>query len=156
MLQSYISQFLQETDVSLGAEDEISFNMRLLHFRRTFVEKMFAIHAKVETFKKTGVSIGGYARHYYDLFCLADRPEVLEMLKSNEYEAIKTDYDKVSREHFESSYVAPPNMSFINSDALFPPLDLEKILSREFEKQCKILCFGKFPRWNKFNSALKK
>jgi hypothetical protein len=25
--------------------------MRLLHFRRTFVEKMFTIHGKVEAFK---------------------------------------------------------------------------------------------------------
>lgn len=46
-LQSYLAQFLQEKGISLGAEDEGSFEMSLLHFRRTFVEKMFAIHAKV-------------------------------------------------------------------------------------------------------------
>jgi hypothetical protein len=51
--------------------------MRLLHFRRTFVEKMFAIHAKVEAFKQSGEPIGGYDRHYNDLFGLAQRPEVL-------------------------------------------------------------------------------
>ena len=78
---------------SLGAEDEGAFEMRLLHFRRTFVEKMFAIHAKVEMFKKAGKSIGGYARHYYDLFCFAQRTEILEMLRSDEYKAIKTDDD---------------------------------------------------------------
>jgi hypothetical protein len=49
---SYISQFLRETNVSLDAEDEEPFPMRLLHFRRTFVEKMFAIHKKVELFKR--------------------------------------------------------------------------------------------------------
>ena len=43
------------------------------------------IHAKVEALKKEGKEIGGYARHYYDLFCLADRPEVLAMLQSAEY-----------------------------------------------------------------------
>ena len=80
-LKSYVGQFLQETGTSLGAEDEGPFEMRLLHFRRTFVEKMFAIHAKVEAFKKEGKEIGGYARHYYDLFCLAERPEVLAMLR---------------------------------------------------------------------------
>lgn len=42
-LQSYVGQFLQETGVSLGSDDEGPFEMRLLHFRRTFVEKMFAI-----------------------------------------------------------------------------------------------------------------
>jgi hypothetical protein len=33
--------------------------MRPLHFRRTFVEKMFAIHAKVEAFKTAGREIDG-------------------------------------------------------------------------------------------------
>jgi hypothetical protein len=28
--------------------------MRLLHFRRTFVEKLFAIHGRVELFKREG------------------------------------------------------------------------------------------------------
>src|SRR3984885_9846766 len=49
-----------------GADDESAFPMRLLHFRRTFVEKMFAIHSKVEILKQSGRPIGGYARHYYD------------------------------------------------------------------------------------------
>ena len=106
--------------------------MRLLHFRRTFVEKMFAIHAKVEAFKKAGKEIGGYARHYYDLYCLAERPEVLAMLRSDEYGEIKADYDRISRQHFEKSYVAPPDMSFAKSDALFPPADLRGMIAGEF------------------------
>lgn len=146
-LQSYLGQFLQEKGISLGAEDEIPFEMKLLHFRRTFVEKMFAIHAKVELFKKTGLGIGGYARHYYDLFCLAKRPEVLQMLQSNEYEEIKMDYDKISSEYFSSSYIPPVEMNFQKSDALFPSSQLSSILSREFEKQCRILCFGEYPTW---------
>ena len=56
----------------------------------------------------TGKAIGGYARHYYDLYCLAERPEVVAMLGSDEYGAIKADYDRISREHFERSYVPPP------------------------------------------------
>jgi Nucleotidyl transferase AbiEii toxin, Type IV TA system len=58
-LQSYVGQFLQESGVSLGADDEGSFEMRLLHFRRTFVEKTFAIHGKVDAYQKTGREIGG-------------------------------------------------------------------------------------------------
>ena len=148
-LQSYISQFLKETGMSLGAEDEDSFEMRLLHFRRTFVEKLFAIHSKVEKFKKEGIEIGGYARHYYDLYCLSGRQEVMEMLNSVEYKIIKNDYDRVSQEHFKKHYIAPPDMSFAKSDALFPKDEiLETAIAREFEKQCRILCFGKFPSWN--------
>lgn len=147
-LQSYVGQFLQETGVTLGADDEGSFEMRLLHFRRTFVEKMFAIHGKVEAFKQTGRPIGGYARHFYDLFCLADRPEVLAMLQSEEYGEIKADYDKISAEYFHRSYVPPPGMTFSVSNALFPPGELQAPLAAEFERQCRVLCFGDFPTWD--------
>ena len=58
-LRSYLGQFLDETGTSLGAEDEGAFTMRLLHFRRTFVEKMFAIHSKVELMKQDGRPLGG-------------------------------------------------------------------------------------------------
>lgn len=38
----------------LEADGEGAFPMRLLHFRRTFVEKLFAIHARVELLKRNG------------------------------------------------------------------------------------------------------
>jgi hypothetical protein len=144
-LQSYVGQFLQETGVTFGAEDEGPFEMRLLHFRRTFVEKMFAIHGKVEAFKTHGKEIGGYARHYYDLYCLAERPEVIAMLSTDEYGNIKADYDRISREHFEKSYFPPAGMSFAKSDALFPQGDLRSVIASGFEAQCRVLCFGPFP-----------
>jgi hypothetical protein len=153
-LQSYIGRFLAESGATLGAEDEGPFTMRLLHFRRTFVEKMFAIHAKVEAFKRERQPIGSYARHYYDLFCLAECPEVLAMLRSEEYAAIKADYDRISTAHFASSYVPPPGMSFAGSDALFPPGDLRTAIAADFEAQCRMLCFGLFPTWNEVQARL--
>jgi hypothetical protein len=153
-LQSYVGQFLADTGTSLGAEDEGPFDMRLLHFRRTFVEKMFAIHAKVEAFKRGGPPIGGYARHYYDLFCLADRPEVAAMLGSDEYAAIKADYDQISKQHFPKSYVPPPTMSFAQSDALFPAAELREVIARNFEAQCRVLCIGPFPTWGQVQARL--
>jgi hypothetical protein len=121
--------------------------MRLLHFRRTFVEKLFAIHAKVEVFKRTGRPLGSYARHYYDLFQLATRPEVSEMLASDEYAAIKADYDAVSREHFAQSYIPPDGLRFAGSDALFPPGAMSATLGAAYEAQCRQLCFGPYPAW---------
>ena len=147
-LRSYLGQFLSETGASLGADDEGLFEMRLLHFRRTFVEKMFAIHSKVELLKRDGTPLGTYARHYYDLFQLAARPEVLAMLSSEEYTQIKADYDHVSRTHFAKHYFYPEGMRFAASDALFPPADLAIALAFEYQGQVRMLCYGIPPPWD--------
>lgn len=148
-LHSYLGEFLKTHGTTLGAEDEQSFSLRLLHFRRTFVEKMFAIHSKVELLKRDGQQLGTYARHYYDLYQLANHAEVIAMLKSDEYAAIKANYDEISRAHFPRSYLHPEDMSFSKSEALFPPTDLATVLSREYEIQCRLLCHGQYPPWSK-------
>lgn len=122
--------------------------MRLLHFRRTFVEKMFAIHSKVELYKQDGRALGTYARHFYDLFQLSERPEILEMLQSAEYGEIKQDYDQISRTHFPDSYFFPEDMAFANSDALFSSGELAATIAGEYTAQCDILCFGPYPAWD--------
>lgn len=146
-LSSCLAQFLMDTGATLGADDEGGFPMRLLHFRRTFVEKMFAIHSKVELFKRDSQPLGGYARHYYDLYQLAAQADVLAMLQSPEYVAIKSDYDRISRTHFPKSYLYPDDMRFALSDALFPPASLAAALAAEYEAQCRILCYGPYPAW---------
>jgi hypothetical protein len=155
-LCSYLGKFLQEKGLSLGAEDEGRFPMRLLHFRRTFVEKMFAIHSKVELFKRDGQRLGTYARHYYDLSQLATHTEVLAMLKSPEYATIKADYDQISRVHFPNSYFFPNDMRFANSDALFPPADLAAVLGPEYEAQCQVLCYAPHPTWEQVQAQFLK
>jgi predicted nucleotidyltransferase component of viral defense system len=146
-LRSYLGRFLAETSATLGAEDETPFPMRLLHFRRTFVEKMFAVHGKVELLKRDKKPLGPYPRHYYDLYQLSGRAEVIAMLKSEEYAAIKTDYDRISREHFEKSYFHPADMRFAHSDALFPPEELSAQIAAAYEEQCRLLCYGPYPSW---------
>jgi hypothetical protein len=146
-LRSYLSQFLEDKNQSLGTEDESPFLFRLLHFRRTFVEKLFAIHSKVELLKHRKQPLGSYARHYYDLFQLSQHTEVQTMLRSDEYAAIKTDYDLVSKNHFPNSYFYPEGMSFAHSDALFPPADLAAVIETEYESQCRMLCYGTYPSW---------
>jgi hypothetical protein len=155
-LRSYLSQFLQESGFSLGADDEGPFLMRLLHFRRTFVEKMFAIHSKVELLKRDRQPIGTYARHYYDLHELAARDEVRVMLASAEYAAIKEDYDRISRAHFSRSYFYPEGMSFARSDALFPSAELAAEISAEYEAQCRLLCYGPCPSWQEIQARLEQ
>ena len=77
--------------------------------------------------KRDRQPLGTYARHYYDLFQLAGQEEVIAMLKSAEYAAIKADYDQISRTHFSKSHFHPDDMSFARSDALFPPSPTEDL-----------------------------
>jgi hypothetical protein len=153
-LRSYLSQFLKQTGRSLGAEDEGPFPFRLLHFRRTFVEKMFAIHSKVELLKRTKQPLGSYARHYYDLFQLSQQSAVDAMLRSEEYATIKNDYDRISKTHFPKSYFFPEGMSFARSDAFFPPAELAEIVGVEYENQCRMLCYGSYPSWSEVQTRL--
>ena len=52
------------------------------------------------------------------------------MLRSDEYAAIKADYDRISTEHFPKSYVPQPDITFAKSAALFPPAELRSAPSR--------------------------
>lgn len=78
------------------------------------------------------------------------------MLASDEYAAIKTDYDRISRVHFPQSYFPPDGMSFAGSDALFPPTDLDATLSAECELQCRQLCLGPYPSWADFQARFQE
>ncbi|HMJ20504.1 MAG TPA: hypothetical protein VK513_01305, partial [Terriglobales bacterium] len=66
--------------------------------------------------------------HYYDLFQLSEKDAVLAMPRSEEYSTIKTDYDRISQEHFAKRYSPPADMSFTQREALFPSADLGSAL----------------------------
>ncbi|HEV7769791.1 MAG TPA: nucleotidyl transferase AbiEii/AbiGii toxin family protein [Solirubrobacterales bacterium] len=146
-ISSIVGDLLIERDAvdELGVEGIQPFEMTLLHFRRTFVEKLFAIHGKVERLKEDGAPLGRDVRHYADLYVLAGRPEVTAMLESNEYEEIKVDYDEKSRTFFPDSYRPPPDLSFANSNALFPYDELRAAIEPGYEEECQRLFFRSHP-----------
>lgn len=130
----------------LGPIDGLDqFPMTLLHFRRTFVEKLFAIHGKVERLKADGHPLGRDARHYADIHVLAGRDEVVGMLKSGEYLEICCDYDTKSRAFFPKSYRPPEGLRFVDSDALFPPEHLRELIEPDYERECTRLFFRPHP-----------
>jgi Nucleotidyl transferase AbiEii toxin, Type IV TA system len=145
-LSSYLVDFLQGIGENLGTEDETTFPMLLLDFRRTAIEKLFAIHGRVEQYLLQGELLGKYTRHYY-LYCLLQQPEVRALMASDEYQELKLDCDRISRESFGASYLPPPGMSFRDSLALFPTAELASYLSQEYTLQCRPLCYGNFPDW---------
>jgi Nucleotidyl transferase AbiEii toxin, Type IV TA system len=148
-ISSIVGDLLIERDAAaeLGVKGIQPFEMTLLHFRRTFVEKLFAIHGKVERLKEDGSPLGRDVRHYADLYVLAGRPEVTAMLASDEYEEIRVDYDEKSRAFFPRSYRPPLDLCFANSDALFPPDDLRAAIEPGYEEECQRLFFRPHPRF---------
>jgi len=141
---SLVAQYLAEQGSRefAEAEDLAGFDMSLLHYRRTFVEKMFALHGKVVRLQEEGHPLGRDARHYPDLYALAGQHEVRAMLASPEYEEIRRDYDRKSREFFAGSYRPPAEVSFTDSPALFPDGSLRDRMAAEFEEQCELLFAG--------------
>lgn len=144
-ITSLVGQFLQEEGAGAWADDLAGFEMTLLHFRRTFVEKMFAIHGKVVRLIQEGVDLGRDARHYSDLYVLAGTHEVRAMLASPEYVEIRDDYDAKSREFFASIYRPPEGLSFAASPALFPDASLRDRIAADYEAQCQLLFAGDYP-----------
>jgi Nucleotidyl transferase AbiEii toxin, Type IV TA system len=138
---SLLARYLKEKAVEdfLTLEDIDGFDMHLLHFRRTFVEKMFALHGKVERLLTEDHPLGRDARHYSDLHVLADQHEVRSMLASTEFEQIRLDYDERSRQFFPKAYRPPPELSFKDSPALFPDASLRARLEPEYEAECALL-----------------
>jgi hypothetical protein len=146
-ISSIVGELLIEREAAdeLGVEGTQPFEMTLLHFRRTFVEKLFAIHGKVEQLKEDGTPLGRNVRHYADLYILAGRPEVTAMLASDEYDEIRADYDEKSRAFFPGSHRPPPGLRFTTSDALFPPDELRAAIEPGYEEECRRLFFRPHP-----------
>ena len=147
-LTSYAGRFVRDHGLPDIADDAGPFTMTLLHYRRTFVEKLFTIHGKVERLLLEGIAVGRDARHYADLHALGRRADVREMLRTREYAEIRHDYDQKSRQFFPKSYRSPDGLGFSHSQALFPPDDLGRRLRRDYESQCRILFYGPYPTFD--------
>lgn len=141
-ISSYLASYLRKQGQDEIADDTSAFTMTLLHFRRTFVEKLFTIHSKVERLEQDNTPIGRNARHYADLYALSQQDEVTAMLNSPEYQQIRIDYDERSRQYFPKSHRPPDDLRFSTSDALFPGQDLRERLEPDYEQQCGLLFYG--------------
>lgn len=141
-ITSLVGQYLQEEGITDIADDLIGFEMTLLHYRRTFVEKMFALHGKVVRLLDEGHPLDRDARHYPDLYVLAGEHEVRAMLASPEYDDIRRDYDEKSRAFFPKGYRPPEELSFGQSPAFFPDEELRERLASDYTTQCDLLFSG--------------
>lgn len=140
-IQSFIGSTAATRGNSDIADDIDGFPMLVLDFRRTFVEKMLAIHGFVERLAKDGTVLGRNARHYADLAVLLQRAEVKSLLESPEFAAILDEQDALAKEHFKKSYIPLPK-SFRDSKALFPEGALAAEIRKQYEGDVRPLFFG--------------
>jgi hypothetical protein len=145
-LKSLLGEVLDSQNIDSGTEDREPFEMRLLHFRRTFVEKLFTLHSRVERAKKQDKELGRDARHYYDLAMLLAKSETREMLKAEEYGAICGQYRELTAKFYPGQVkLLPEGMNLSESSALFPDSALKVMLEKEYAREADSLCYDDYP-----------
>ncbi|WP_025227679.1 nucleotidyl transferase AbiEii/AbiGii toxin family protein [Fimbriimonas ginsengisoli] len=153
-LTSILSQVLDEEGADTGTDDRRPFRMRLLHFRRTFVEKLFTLHSRVERVVRQNRELERDARHYYDLAMLLEKEETRKMLETPEYRAICGQYRAITAEFYSGQVkFLPEGMDLSESPALFPTAELRPILERAYRREAGNLCYGKFPTFDEILSG---
>ncbi len=132
-LTSLIGEMLDVRNVDSGTSDRTPFDMKLLHFRRTFVEKLFTLHSRVERAKKQGKELGRDARHYYDLAMLLAQPETGAMLESDEFKVICGQYRDLTAKFYPGQVkLLPDGMNLSASSAFFPKSEIKAMLASAY------------------------
>ncbi len=147
-LSSLAAEYATIAGIADIATDTESFEMRLLHFRRTFVEKLFALHSYIVRWRESGDFAERNVRHYADLHALALTPEVVKMVKSDEYSHLKSDYDTRSSNPVRRDYRRPEALSFASSEAFYPHEDMRSFLNPIYDAQCRMLFNGPYPSFD--------
>lgn len=148
-LTSLIGEMLDSRNADSGTDDRLPFEMRLLHFRRTFVEKLFTLHSRVERVIEQSKELGRDARHYYDLAMLLDQPQTRAMLASEEFKVICGQYRDLTTKFYPGQVkLLPDGMDLSESPALFPSDDLKRMLAGAYVREAGTLCYGSYPNFD--------
>jgi hypothetical protein len=113
-IQSYVGEYAEQIGESDLAHDLAPFEVTCLDYRRTFVEKLFSIHAAFIQNKALGKM-----RHYYDLYQLAGLEDVRAFIITEEYLRVYKDVEDFSRTSFPGAEL-PEDVAFESSPALRP------------------------------------
>lgn len=146
-VHSMVSQYAARHGLTHLAEDLQAFEVEMLDVKRTFVEKLFTVHAAYEQDRAANKT-----RHYYDLFRLCGLPEIREFPSSEEYREIFKSVRQYSQENFPDART-PANDSLSNSPALSPDPEGLSQLKRNYERE-KHLFFTQPPTMEEILAAI--
>ena len=130
-VRSIVAEFAKEKGQEGLAEDLRDFEIELQNLPRTFVEKLFAIHA---AYAKDLVN--NRMRHYYDLSRLCGVPEIQAYVGTDAYRACVADVKRICRESFPDQAV-PEGDSFKDSPA-FQVSETFRELERNYKREAEI------------------
>jgi predicted nucleotidyltransferase component of viral defense system len=145
---SMVAQHAARHSLSHLAVDLQAFEVEMLDVKRTFVEKLFTIHAAYEQDRAANKT-----RHYYDLFRLCGLPEIREFAGTDEYREIFKSVRRYSQENFPDART-PAKDSFSDSPALNPDTDGLSKLKRNYERE-KHLFFAQPPTMDEILGAIR-
>jgi predicted nucleotidyltransferase component of viral defense system len=128
-VQSFLTEHTLEHGPHELAEDLTSFEVECLDITRTFVEKLFAIHAAYEKNRADGK-----VRHYYDVYQMADTDEIKAFIGTQEYRDVYNDSEKYSYENWPEAAL-PVGRSFADSPALQPDEEGLRSLENNYAKE---------------------
>lgn len=156
-LRSILADALNMADAPVETDDRSPFPMKLLHFRRTFVEKLFTIHTRVVAARENNAELMRDARHYYDLAILIEQPETIAMLESEEFNQICSEYRELTQKYYSrQAAMLPTGMNLSESPALFPDEATSKPIAAAYQRDVESLCYGPYPSFEEIKSRFER
>jgi hypothetical protein len=129
IVKSFLTEYVVENGFEGLAEDLAPFEVECLDLTRTFIEKLFAIHAAYEKNRADGK-----VRHYYDVYQLAGTAETQAFIGTQEYRDAYRDAERYSRAHWPDAAL-PNGGSFADSPALSPDEEGRQALEKNYAKE---------------------
>ena len=126
-VHSFLTRYVQEKGLTDLAKDLSSFELEMVDLKRTFVEKLFAVHG---AFMENRAA--NRTRHYCDLYKLCELSEIQDFAGTAEYCEIFAEVERYSRQYFPRTSV-PQLGKLTESQAFNPGTDDFRMLGRHYE-----------------------
>jgi hypothetical protein len=130
-IRSIVAEYAMDKGQEELADDLRAFETELQCLPRTFVEKVFAIHAAYAEDRRNN-----RMRHYYDLSRLCGLPEIQSYVGTDAYRACVVEVKKICVESFPDQAV-PDGDSFQESPA-FQVSETFSELERNYKREAEI------------------
>lgn len=153
-LQSILAVALTATGI--GDESTVPFEMTVLDPRRTFVEKLFAIHCACELWTEgRTTALQRQTRHLSDIYSLLGDPEIAAFAGGADYQALIPEIDDIGRTFFPRDHRTPADMRFSESRSLNPESELLAAIDAEYRRS-QFLFYGPSPELGEIYGRLEE